>query len=38
MLRLKEALNDVGNAGSKGKKRVVSGDTMGGEKSKKARH
>ncbi|OAX37925.1 SET domain-containing protein [Rhizopogon vinicolor AM-OR11-026] len=39
ILRIKEAaLDDVGNAESKGKKRVVSGGTASGGKSKKARH
>jgi len=32
------ALSDVGGNGSKGKRRVASGGTTGGGKSKKARH
>lgn len=39
ILSFKEAsLNDVGNTASKGKKRVVSGGTTSGEKSKRVRH
>jgi hypothetical protein len=39
ILSLKEAaLNDVGDTGYKGKKRVVSSGTTGGEKSKRVRH